>query len=185
MRFPTAVWLLLLAPFCAQAQEGRFKIGMGAHYISNNYPQDHLYDFGALSLNTNYNLLSREKLSVVWEQQIVLRQRENGGSRRSAFIASTPLLFRYQPKQKAYYLGMGPAYLHQRYQDYAIRQTASGMQLQALAGMVLRKKQTESALLPETHIRAGVFKNIRSNEVAPHISVLFLLGFQKTAPSAG
>lgn len=154
---------------------------MGAHYISNNYTEDHLYDFGGFSLNTSYNLVAGEKASVVWEQQIILRQRENGGSRRSAFIASTPLLFRYQPKQKTYYLGLGPAYLNQHYEDYAIRQKVSGMQLHALAGMVLRQKETEAAILTETHIRAGIFKNTRNNNAAPHVSVLFLLRFRNHA----
>ncbi|OLY93265.1 hypothetical protein SAMN05444008_10752 [Cnuella takakiae] len=177
--------LLFIAPLFAQSQEGRFRIGMGAHYISNNYTQDHLYDFGALSLNTSYTLLSEDRFSVVWEQQILLRQKENGGSRRSAFIASAPLLFRYQPRRKAYYLGLGPSYLNHQYQDYAQQQKVSGLQIHALAGLVFRKKEEATLLLPETHLRAGIFKDLRSGNMAPHLSLLFHIGFKKEGPANG
>lgn len=186
MRHLSSKGLLLLAFVLAtatlQAQEGRFKIGIGANYVTNNYDEAYLLDYGAISLNTSYALLQQPRFSVVWEQNILMRQKEHEGSRNTAFLASAPLTFRVQMRKTGIYAGMGPAYLSQKHEAYNIKQKVSGMQAMAVAGVAIRSRNFAEVFFTEYHIRASIHRSFSTNGyLTPQLSVLVQLGASQRA----
>lgn len=172
------VFLFCLFQFCGTTQDARLRIGVGANFITNNFDEQYLGSFGSYSLNTSYTLLEQKKYLVVWEQNILLHNNESNGWHKRAFIFSAPISFRLQPGYKTgIYLGLGPAYLQQRYDDYSITQKVRGWHATAQAGVAFKSKPFAEALFVEYHLKAGVHHSLNgSGNMAPFITLAIQLG---------
>lgn len=178
------VLLLLLIGSATEAQDARLRIGVGANFITNNYEEQFLNSFGSYSLNTSYTVLQQKRYLVVWEQNILLHNNESDQWHKRAFIFSAPLSFRFQPGYKmGYYLGFGPTYLRQRYDDYSITQKVKGWNATAQAGVAFKSKPIAEALFAEYHLKAGVHHTLNnSGNMAPFITLAVQLGANQRVP---
>jgi hypothetical protein len=181
MKIATRNFVCLLLCLCyaaSNAQDARLRIGVGANFVSNNYKEQYLGSFGSYSLNTSYTLMQQARYLVVWEQNILLHNNESNGWHKRAVVISSPFSFRVQPGYKTgLYLGLGPTYLRQRYDDYSITQRVRGWHATAQAGVAFKSKPIAEAVFVEYHLKAGVHHSLNgSGNMAPFVTLAVQLG---------
>lgn len=178
LKHPFFLMAFCLIQICATAQDARLRLGAGVNFVANNFDESTLNSFATYSLNTSYTVLQQQRYLVVWEQNILLRNSEADLKHKRAFAFSVPLSFRFQPGYKmGYYIGFGPTYMSQRYDDPNITQRVRGWNATAQAGLAYKTQPIADALFVEYHLKAGVHHSLNgSGNMAPFITLAVQLG---------
>jgi hypothetical protein len=143
--------------------QGRFKAGGGINYISNTYPQTHLYDYFAPSVNLSYSLLRKSVFGVAIENATSLRLSgvASDADYKSGFTTSFPLLASLTLPKINIHAGTGPAYVQQVSKSNSFNERQSGFFLHSIVGVGFGRKSIFNGIIsPEYNIRLSFLKNL-------------------------
>lgn len=163
------------------AQKSRMKAGISLNYISNTFPDPHLYDYLGASGNFAYTITSLRKFDISIENTTSVRSKTPDNNEayhmQTGFTTSLPVVASLQLLVVRLYAGTGPAYVRQTAETYAYYEKASGLFLNTLAGI----RCTGKAIIPgvlylEYNTRLSYMKSLdKSAYDGAMISFIFFL----------
>ena len=124
---PVLVILVLIA-FCQSSfAQGKWKLGVGMSYVTNDHEVEYLDTYLAPNFSVGYAFVRKSSLSLEVELfNSVKARQESDFSSQLGWVTSLPVLVNLDTRRLNFHAGAGPAFLMHQSRLYSDTKTVTG-----------------------------------------------------------